>query len=200
MTNNGSFSEKTLRRIRSNQKSESSKKKRRLSKIFLAIDAVVILILLLFFYNRKGPEHSYYSTKINYKELLIRFSISRERTDKDYLFSVSMKSNGTSEKKFIFNNSIGKVTLYYKKEPVAEKIIGPGISGLNLLPGETKTFVENIDSRLLDNFISEKKGLIKYKKRSLIEFDKPKVQFDAEILLNIDEKLSSTIIFEHEVN
>ena len=68
------FTDTTLKRIRSGEKSHNTKKKRKASRIFLIIDGILIIILLTFIFNKK-PEQIYKSTTLNYKDLNIRFSI-----------------------------------------------------------------------------------------------------------------------------
>jgi hypothetical protein len=193
------FKERALRKIRSKESVDDSRRKRRLSKIFLAIDAVIILLVLLYFYDGSGPEEAYYSTKLDYKKMEFRFSIATVKKSNSYLFTLSLKSHREKESEITFDRSIARVEIFQKEHKLLEKILGKGVKSLKMHPTEIKTFAENIDFTVIDNYIRENSDLLQVRKKSLIRFRDQEINFRARIILNTSEKITSTVDFKHGV-
>ncbi len=199
MGNSEEFKERALRKIRSKESFNDTRRKRRLSKIFLVVDAVIILLVMLYFYDGDGPEEAYYTTKLDYKKMEFRFSVATVKKSKSYLFTLSIKSNRKRESEISFNNSIARIEIFQDKNKLLEKGLGNGVNRLRMHPSEIKSFAENIDYRLMDNYIKENSDLLQVRKKSLIRFRNQEVNFTAKITLNTSEKITATVDFKHGV-
>lgn len=199
MGNSEEFKERALRKVRSKESIDDTRRKRRLSKLFLVIDAVIILMVMLYFYNGSEPQEAYYTTKINYHKMEYRFSVATVKKSNNYLFSLSIKSNRERVSEIKFNNSIATIDISRKDQKVFEKKLGNGINRLKMYPAEIRSFAENIDFKIMDDYINENSDLLQIKKKSLINFRSREVKFTAKIKLNTVEKIVATVDFKHGV-
>jgi hypothetical protein len=189
--------QEALERIHTGKHPVSTVKKRKASRIILLVDIVLVILIMIFVYNRV-PEKFYSSTSINYGGMQYRFSVTREGKENEYLFSLTIKNNLHVAKKVAYKNAIAELIIYYGKEEIYKAKTGDNITHLELLPGELKIFISRIDSSILDGFMSEHPDYIVSTKRSLFSRSKDYIPFTALATINLKEKISTTLKFNHE--
>ncbi|MDY6968400.1 MAG: hypothetical protein SVR08_07085 [Spirochaetota bacterium] len=198
MNKKSKFTQETLDKINKGEKSESTVKKRRLSRIVLFID-IIIIVLIVVFVTRKDDDIKYYSSSLSLNHLEYRFSIVREKESRNYLFSLSIKSNSTTESKFIYEKSIAQLTIHYNEDIIYSSTIGNNVTSIDLLPGELKRFVIDITADNFNNYAKEHTEHLIHEKRSLWESEKKYLPLSIIIKLNTREAVSTTLSFNHEV-
>ncbi len=184
MKDKDAFTKEALERIRSGDRSIPEKKGRKTGRIILILDAVVIVLILLFFFGR-DPRTTYKSTTVSYSGVQYRLSVSASEADKDIIFSLSLKNNGTKAYKFPFSSNRGKLTVR-KGESVLHKSYFTGkVVPLILKPGEIYT--ETIS--VAENELKSQGGKDKPKNKGFLSLfngkgDKIRLNALAEIFLN----------------
>jgi hypothetical protein len=189
--------QEALDRIHAGKHPESTVKKRKASRIILLVDIVLVILIMIFVYNR-APEKFYSSTSINYGGIQYRFSVTREGRDNDYLFSLTIKNNLHMKKKVAYQNAIAELIIYHGKEEIYKTKTGDNITHLELLPGELKIFISRIDSSIIEGFMSEHPDYIVSAKRSLFSRSKDYIPLTALATINLKEKISTILKFNHE--
>jgi len=199
MTEKETFTEKTLKRIKSGERTPSSARSRRLSKIVLIIDAVFVILILMFFFGKEKKD-IYQTSTVSYNKLQVRFSIDIDRNTDDYLFSLSIKSNEDEKKSYNFSNSLATLDILYKNEIIKRNIIGKNIKRAELLPGEIKTFVSKVNRDTINEIALERGLRPTSRVKSLLQPGKNSIPLTALLSLNVNGKISSSIDFNHEVS
>jgi hypothetical protein len=189
--------QEALERIHTGKHPASTVKKRKASRIILLVDIVLVILIMIFVYNR-APEKFYSSTSINYGGMQYRFSVTREGKENEYLFSLTIKNNLHVAKKVAYKNAIAELIIYYGKEEIYKTRTGDNITHLELLPSELKIFISRIDNSILDGFMSEHPDYIVSTKRSLFSRSKDYIPLTALATINLKEKISTTLKFNHE--
>ncbi|MCP4135407.1 MAG: hypothetical protein GY754_30840, partial [bacterium] len=125
------FTQKTLKSLRTHDGSERRTRKRKLSRIILFVDAIVVVLILIFFQTRTPEEHNRSAT-INYKDMQIRFSITNQKESGIYLYSITLKSTSKKQTVYTFDKSIAQLRIFHKNNTVITKTIGNDLVRLNL--------------------------------------------------------------------
>ena len=198
MNENRDFTQDTLKRIRSGEKPENSLKKRRLSRIILFID-IIIVVLILAYFNRRGTESYYHTNSLTLNNLEYRFSLVNERKYSNYIFSLTIKSNSTSEEQYYYNKSIADLTIQHDKEIIYKTSIGDNITSIKLLPGEIKTIVKEIDTNYFIKYAKEHTEYIIPKNKTLLALERRHIPLQAIITLNTSEVISTILNFKFEI-
>jgi hypothetical protein len=189
--------QQALERIHAGKHPESTIKKRRASRIILLVDIVLVILIMIFIYNRV-PEKFYTSTTINYGGIQYRFSVTRESKKNEYLFSLTIKNNLQEIKRVAFSDAIADLIIYHGRDEIYKTRTGANITHLKLLPGELKIFINRIDSSTIEGFMSEHPDAIISKKRSLFSRSKDYIPLTALVTINLKEKISTKLKFNHE--
>jgi hypothetical protein len=193
------FTEKTLKRIRSDPNSNGSKNRKNFSRIILFVDALILVILIIYFTSGENKKPDEFQTSvINYQGYTIRSSTGIIDETDNYYFSISLKSRDNKKKILLFNNFVGSLKIYHKKRLILEKVIGNNIKDITILPDEVKFFTTEVGREKFDNYLlkNTKKKTIR---KTLFQFGKNSYKLNAIIKLNIDKGISSTLEFTHEV-
>ena len=198
MNKRSKFTQETLDKINKGEKSEGTVKKRRLSRIVLVID-IIIIVLIVVFVTRKNDDTKYYSSSLSFNHLEYRFSIVRERESRNYLFSLSIKSNATTAREYVYEKSIAQLTIRHNEDVVFNTMIGDNVTNMRLLPGELKTFVLGINADNFNIYAKEHTEHLISEKKSLWESEKTYLPLLIIIKLNTREAVSTSLDFNHEV-
>jgi len=86
------FSEKTLKQIRSGVQSATEAGTRKVSRPVPVIDAIFIMITPAFFYHRES-DGKYHSSAMKYDDISLRFSINTENEKQTYQDVYILKSD-----------------------------------------------------------------------------------------------------------
>lgn len=189
--------QEAMERIQAGKHPTSTVKKRRASRVILLVDIVLVILIMIFVYNR-APEKFYSSTSINYGGILYRFSVTREDKGNEYLFSLTIKNNLKKAKRVAYINAIAELTIYHGKAVIYKTETGDNITHLKLLPGELKIFISRIDSSIIDAFMSEHPDYVVSSKRTLFSRSKDYIPLTALATINMKERISTTLKFNHE--
>jgi len=192
------FSEKALKRVQSGEHPKSSIKKRRLSRIILIVDGLLVIGLLIFFYN-KNPEQTYLSSSVNFKNVEFKFSINSGEK-RSYFFTLEIKSDSNREKQLLFNDSVAELIIKHNNKPIIKRPIGENITRLILQPNGNRRFIELIKGTDIKEYADLHPELIKSRQKTLFQVEKPHIPMKAEILINLKEKISTSIDFNCRVD
>ncbi len=192
------FTQKTLEKIKAGSGSNKSEKKKRLSRIILFIDIVLVVVILILF-SRQSPDIIYHTTSITYNEILYRISLSKEKKTNNLLFSLTVKSNSVKEKTQSYLKSIIHLTVGHNDNVLFKSILGDNITIIKLLPGELKTFVQEIDTFVLKNFAEQHPEFVIPKEKSLFMTEKRHIPMYVIVTLNTKENISTRLEFNYEV-
>ncbi|MDA3822260.1 MAG: hypothetical protein PF450_06560 [Bacteroidales bacterium] len=151
MSQNKTFTQETLERVRSGKEPDSHKKKRKLSRTVIIVDAVIVLLIFIFIYrDSKSPD--FHSTSLEYKNCRIRYSINRDNTYKDYHFSLQIK--GLSDlTNFKVNKSFATVILMIKDKEITRFNLGNKINNLKIKKGMIQSYSFTLDIFLFSKII-----------------------------------------------
>src|SRR3990172_12696711 len=167
-----SLAEQTLKRFRSPESAQRSAKKRKISTGIFLVNIVLIVVLYIFFSDKK-PADDYQTSSFNYKNLQFRFSQTRDRETRDYIFTLSTRAAGDGETRALFNNGIADLVILNGDAVVVTKPLGKGITAVMLKPGEAdiqKAVIDQLDLKL---FAESHPEQMVSARRSLLQADKP---------------------------
>ena len=194
MAEKETFTEQTLKRIRSGELSPATKKKRSLSRMIFLIDAIVVTLILVFLVSRNS-EKDYTSATANTAGLTARFSVSNSSEAESYIMSLSLTSSLDAEKTWIFDKSIATVNLSHNKNVFYTSDISKNTLNLKILPGEVRTFTAMVPAYIINDYLN---AHVPKKKRTIVDFVVPSETIDAELTVNLSEKKTLLISFEQE--
>lgn len=194
MTEKETFTEQTLKRIRSGEPPPAVKKKRTLSRAVLVIDAIVI-ILVLAFLNSRGSKNENVSAIIETDGLTVRFSVNKAGELDAYLMSLSLTSSLDREKTWHFEKSAATIRLAHKNNVFFEDEISKNTSQITILPGETRTFSIMVRTEIIDDYL---KTSMPKKRRTIVDAFVSGETITAEVVLNLPEKPTLIASFEQE--
>lgn len=192
------FIKETFERIKLGKKSKDSEKKKRLSRIILFLDIVIIVFILAFF-NRKTPRSLYHTTSLKYSGFQYRFSLLRENKSKDYLISTTIISNSKNEKDQYYSQSIAHLTIQHGESIVYKTSIGDNITNIKLYPGESKTFVKEIDEFHFRDYSNKHPESIISTDSSIFMKENMYIPLQANITLNTKEVISTSLNFNYRL-
>lgn len=190
------FTERALKRTRSDG-SPAVRKKRSLSRIIMIVDALILLAVLFFLNTRESSKNEYASSHVSISGLNLRFSMNAEESG-IYIFSITLLSSGDSEKTWNFDGALAFLKLRAGGAVFYEDEFGKNISKISMLPGEAKTFPLRIPSEIIDRYMAERTNVTKRKKTLLDLILRSGETIEAETVLNLPNKISTFISFEHE--
>ena len=192
------FTEQTLKQIRSGETSPAMKKKRNTSRIIMLVD-ILILAVVIIFLNTRNSKNEYTTASANGSGLNMRFSVSEEKSSKTYLFTITLLSSVDDEKTWNFEPCLATLKLSCAGSTFYEDKFGVKISKISMLPGEARTFPLQIASEIIDIYSKEKANAAKRRKTLFDLLVKSGETINAEAVLNLQDKISASISFEHEV-
>jgi hypothetical protein len=190
--------EQVLKRFRSSSIAEKSSKKRRLSGGVLFVNLLLLALLILLYVNKKHPE-DYGTSVFKYKGLQFRFSEARNRESGNYYFSLTIKSLNQKDTTLYFHDRLARIVLYHDHSPVYTMPFGEHIRTLTIKPGGTKTIAEMLEASVLKT-IYERSGKSESGRRPLFGLTKERMSLAAEIELNTDDRVSTSLPFKYEVD
>ena len=194
-----SFTQETLEKIRSGEKSETSEKKKKLSRIILFIDIIIIVAILIFF-NQSNSNNPYYSTSLTYGGLHYRFSLTKDNRSGNYIVSLTIKSNIEKQKKEKYIKSIADLSILHSERIIYRTSIGDNVETITLLPGELKNFAKEIDGIHFIALSNDHPEYIIPREKTLLMAEKRHIPLHVEFSINTKEKISTTLNFKYEVN
>jgi len=192
------FTERTLRRVRSGTTPPAGKKKRTISRVIMLVD-ILILVIVLIFLNIKNPKNEYVTATVNGGGLNVRFSVNNEKPAKAYIFTITLLSSVDVEKTWNFEPPIAALKLSCAGRLFYEDKFGGKISKISMLPGEARTFPLQISAEIIDIYLRERANVIKGRKTLFDLLVKSEEVINAEAVLNLQDKISAFVSFEHEV-
>jgi len=192
------FTERTLREMRLDKTPTSTKKKRNISRIIMLVDVLIIAIVIIFL-NTRNTKDEYAAASVNGSGLNMRFSVNNEKDSKTYMFTITLLSSTDTEKTWTFEPCLAALKLSRAGSLFYEDKFGGKISKISMLPGEARTFPLQIPSEIIDTYLKESVNAAKRRKTLFDLFVKPGETIKAEAELNLQDKISATISFEHEV-
>jgi hypothetical protein len=191
--------DQVLKRFRSSSVSEKSSKKRKLSGGVLFINLLLLALLILLYVNKKQPE-DYGTSVFKYKGLQFRFSEARNRESGNYYFSLTIKSLNEKDTTLHFHDHLARIVLYQNDTPVYTMPFGEHVRTLTVKPGGTKTLAEMLEASVLKKIYERRSGNARHKGRSLLGLGKKRMPLVAEIELNTDDGISTSLPFSYEVD
>ncbi|MCL2025455.1 MAG: hypothetical protein FWG92_01465 [Leptospirales bacterium] len=192
------FTERTLKEIRSDKASQPVKKRRNISRIIIVVDILIIAIVFVFL-NTRNTKNEYITASANGSGLNMRFSVTNEKDDKTYMFTITLLSATDAEKTWTFEPHLAALKLSHSGDIFHENKFGGKISKISLLPGEARIFTLQIPFEIIDMYLKEKNNVPKRRKTLIDLFFKSEETIRAEAELNLQDKISALISFEHEV-
>ena len=192
------FTERTLRQIRSGKTPTPVKKKRNIARMIMLVDALIIVAVLIFL-NTRNQKNEYITASMNGSGLNVRFSVSSEKDGEAYMFTISLLSDVDAEKTWTFEPHLATLKLSYGGKLFYEDKFGRKISKISMLPGEVRTFPLQISSETIDRYIKESVNVAKKRKTLFDLLVKSGEMINAEAVLNLQDEISASITFEHEV-
>ncbi|MCL1911583.1 MAG: hypothetical protein FWG13_05210 [Leptospirales bacterium] len=193
------FTEQTLKQIRSGETSPARRKKRNISRIIMLAD-ILILAVVIIFLNARNSKNEYTTASVNGDGLNARFSVSDEKSAKTYIFTITLLSSADDEKTWNFEQHLATLKLSRSGILFYEDKFGVKISRINMLPGEARIFPLQISSETIDIYLKERTNAVKRKKNLFDLLVKSGEIITAEAVINLQDKLSASISFEHEVD
>lgn len=191
--------EEILNRIKTGEKSPRSMKKRRLSRIFLLVDGIIIVLILIFFYQKESPTHLYHSTNINYDNCNYRISSMQNEEQGLIRFSFTITSKSETKKLIKYLNKIAQIKLLNNNKVLQTGIIGKNVKKIELEPGETKTFVLEIETNKIQDYAKENPNLLVSATDSFLSFKQTDLPINANIEIFTDKNLSTTLKLYYKV-
>jgi len=196
---NKNFTEKTLERIRSGKRVDSSTKSKKISRLILIADAAVIILIIFFLQNRKG-DGFYKTVRFTKDKIAIRLSITKDSNSRDYLYSLIIKSNYKQKVTLNFKNEIATININSPKNLITSLHLGQNIKKLEILPNEFKNFITILNSEIIKEHILSHPDDVKKIQKTLIQLSNDYLEVENKIKINfIDEPQKSSIPFKCEV-
>ncbi|MCL2025323.1 MAG: hypothetical protein FWG92_00775, partial [Leptospirales bacterium] len=179
------FTERTLKQIRSGGTTPATKKKRNILRVIIVADLLIIAIVLVFL-NTKNTKNEYATVSASGSGLNMRFSVTNEKDDKTYMFTITLLSLIDAEKTWDFEPHLVTLKLSHSKNIFYENKFGGKISKINLLPGEARTFPVQIPFEIIDIYLKERTNVTKRRKTIIDLFLKSGETVRAEAELNLE--------------
>ncbi len=190
-------SEQILKELQEKREQKKKSRKRRLSRIIMAFDALIILIILIIL-GTNSPEREYQSTLVNFSGTEIRFSLGESPEKDDYIFTLTFReASGHSFKKKL-QGSLGVLEFFDQDRLVTSRIMGNKMKQLSLNSNEVRIFSLDLPKSILNDYL-KKMGIVKKKKKSIVDFSGQYYKFKAKVTLNFSEALSIPLEINHEV-
>ena len=194
-----SLAEQTIKRFRSPESAQRSANRRKISTGIFIVNIILIVLLYIFFAGKK-PADEYASSSFNYKNLQFRFSQTRDKETRDYIFTLSTRTADGGATTARFNNGIADLVILQGNTVVAQKPLGRNTPVLALKPGEADTQKAVIEQFELKLFADNHPELVVLESRSLLRADRPYVPFRAEVRIHAEQPVSTSLNFKYEVD
>jgi hypothetical protein len=194
-----SLAEQTIKRFRSPESVQRSANRKKISSGIFIINIILIVVLYIF-YTSGTPTDEYQTSSFNYKNLQFRFSQTRDRETRDYIFTLSTKSGEGRETTTYFNNGIADLVILNGDSVITTKPMGRGITAMRLKPGETDTQKAIIEQLELKIFADSHPELLVSGRGSLLQADRPYLPLRAEVRIHAEQPLSTSLNFKYEVD
>jgi hypothetical protein len=194
-----SLIDQTLKRYRSSSAADKMAKKRKISRGLFIFNIIILAAVFLFYMTGKKKTDEYQSATFKYKDMQFRFSFSADKDSKNHYFSLSIQSTSRQDTAIYFNRNVAAIVLYHDATVVLKKVFGENINRIVLKPGEARTLVEAIDANMMNRITDMHPEYVIHRKRSIIQTEQNYIPLNAELQLNIKERIAASLSFKYEV-
>lgn len=194
-----SLAEQTIRRFRSPESIQRTANRRKISTGILLVNLVLIVVLYTFYASRR-PAEDYQTASFNYKNLEFRFSQTRDRETRNYIFTLSTKAIDGSETTAYFNKGVADLALLSGDTVIVTKPMGRGLTSVRLKPGEADIQKAVVEEPELKLFADSHPDLVVAERRSLFQAEKPYLPLRAVVRIHAEQPVSTSLNFKYEVD
>lgn len=194
-----SLAEQTIKRYRSPESLQRSEKRKKFSAIIFIVNIVMIMVLYMFYAGDK-PGDVYQTSSFNFRDLQFRFSVMKERSTKNYIFSLTTRSATGKQAAARFNNGIADLVISYGPTVLVTMPIGKEVTALALKPGDMdlqKVVIDHVEMKVHTDGHPE---YVVTPSRSLLNPEKPYIPLTAEVRIHADQPVSTALKFRYEVD
>jgi hypothetical protein len=192
-------SEKVLKRYRSPESLQRTEKRKKFSAIIFIVNIIMILVLYML-YSSGTTRDEYQTSAFNYKDLQFRFSVLREQSTKNYIFSLTTRGSSGKQTVAHFSNGLGDLVIAHGATVLAKMPVGRGTDSLVLKPGDMdlqKVVIDHIEMKVYTDGHPE---FVVSPRRSLFNSGRDYIPLTAEVRIHADQPVSTILKFKYEVD
>lgn len=159
-----------------------------------------MIMVLYMFYAGETTKDEYHSTSFNYKDLQFRFSVMKERSTKNYIFSLTTRSASGKQTVSYFSNGIADLVIAHGSTVLVKMPIGKEVATLALKPGDMdlqKLVIDHIEMKVYTDGHPE---YVVTPRKSLFNSERAYIPLTAEVRIHADQPFSTALKFKYEVD
>lgn len=161
---------------------------------------MIAALYAFFAQNESDNRNEYRSTTFNYRDLQFRFSLMKEKSTNNYIFSLTTKGAAGKETTTYFNNGIADLIISHGSTVLVKLPVGKGTSVLRLKPGELDLQKTTIDYAEMKVYTDGHPEYVVSPRRSLFGGARPYIPLTAEVRIHADQPVSTALQFNFEVD
>lgn len=191
--------EQAIRRYRGADAEERAQKRRRFTGGLFIANIILIIILYAVFYNR-NPAEEYRTTSFNYGNLQFRLSMTRDRETRDYIFSLTTRPVEGRNATARFNKNMADLAISYGPSVILKRTLGADVTFLDLKQGDADVRKAVIERHELKLYADAHPETVVSARGSLFSGERPHIPLTAEIRINAERPLGTSLNFKYEVD